>query len=82
MTPKRTASGRHEAVQAFRAKMDSVREGTLEELLELNRQLDVELEIEGVVPHDPRRDGDSLPPVDRVDFPTIPAPPKKDEEKP
>jgi hypothetical protein len=80
MTVRRTASGKHEAVQAFRKKMDSVREGTLEELLELNRQLDVELEIEGV-PKDPRRDGDSLPPTDRIEFPTIPAPPKKKDDR-
>lgn len=75
-TPKRTASGETPAVKAFRQKLDSIQDGTLEELLELNRQLDQQLE--SCPPKkDPRRDGDSDPPVDKVEFPTIPAPPEK-----
>ena len=61
--PKRTSSGKHEAVRAFRKKLESVQDGTLEELLQLNRQLDVELERK-----DPRRDGDEEIPVDIVDL--------------
>lgn len=74
--PKQTTSGKHEAVQAFRQKLDSIQDGTLEELLALNRKLDEEIEC---CPgkKDPRRDGDSDPPVDKVEFPTVPAPPEK-----
>ena len=79
MTAKRTTSGEHAAVKAFREKLDSVQDGTLEELLHLNRKLDEELE--SCPPKkDQRRDGDSDPPVDKVELPTIPAPPP--EKKP
>ena len=61
MNARRTASGQHEAVQAFRKKLESVQDGTLEDLLELNRQLDAA--------KDPRRDGDEEIPVDIVDLP-------------
>lgn len=72
--PKRAASGKHEAVKAFRKKLDSIRDHTLEELLELNRQLDEALEGSR---KDPRREDDGEPPVDKVEFPTVPAPPEK-----
>lgn len=74
--PKRTQSGESEAVKTFRKKLESVQDSTLEELLELNRKLDAELEG---CPNkkDPRREGESAPPVDRVEFPTAPPPPKK-----
>lgn len=75
MTAKRTTSGEHAAVKAFRQKLDSVQDGTLEELLDLNRKLDEELESRPPK-KDPRRDGDSDPPADRVELPTIPAPPR------
>ncbi len=66
MTVKRTASGQHEAVKAFRAKLESIQDGALEELLSLNRELDAM--------KDPRRDGDSLPPVDVVFDDVTPTP--------
>lgn len=75
MKPKRATSGEHKAVKTFRQKLESIQDGTLEELLELNRQLDAQLE--GCPPKDARRDGDSDPPVDKIEFPTIPVPPEK-----
>lgn len=63
--PRRTKSGETEAVKAFRAKLESITEGTFPILEELNRQAD---ELQGSIapPKDPRRDGDSEPPIDVV----------------
>lgn len=73
--PKPTASGEHAAVKAFREKLESIQEGTLEKIRDLNRKLDEE--IESRPRKDPRRDGDSDPPVDKVELPTVPAPPER-----
>lgn len=73
--PKRTVSGEHAAVQAYREKLESIQDGTLEQLRDLNRKL--EEELEGRPRKDPRRDGEDEPPVDKVEFPTVPAPPEK-----
>lgn len=74
--PKRTTSGEHAAVKAFREKLESIQEGTLEHLRDLNRKLEEELEGRPAR-KDPRREDDEEPPVDKVEFPTIPVPPEK-----
>jgi hypothetical protein len=64
MSIKRTASGNHAAVKAFRAKLASIEDGTLENWRELGRELDAQIEAR----KDPRRDGDSDPPIDIIDL--------------
>ncbi len=64
-------SGEHPAVKAFRAKLDSVEDTTLEALKDLNRQLDEEIKAHPSSrppKKDDRRDGDSEPPVDLVEL--------------
>ncbi len=68
--PKKTPSGEHPAVRAFRDKLEALQDTTLEAVRELNRKLEIELEKRrsSRPPKDPRRDGDSLPPDDVVDL--------------
>ena len=76
--PKRTSSDGHTAVQAYREKLESIQDGTLETLRDLNRKLDEE--IESRPKKDPRRDGDSDPPIDVLvesGRTTVPAPPEE-----
>lgn len=78
--PPKTASGEHPAVQAFRDKLESIQEHTLEAIRDLNRKL--EKEIGSRPPRkDPRRDGESEPPVDIVDSDILETvtPPKKEK---
>lgn len=65
-TTKRTSSGSHTAVLAYRAKLESIQDSTLEQLRDLNRKLDEEIESRPTR-KDPRRDGESEPPVDVVE---------------
>lgn len=82
--PKRTKSGEVPAVQAYRAKLDSIEEDTLEKVRELNRKLDEEIKSTPPRRKDPRRDGDEETPEDVV-TPPVPTqpypPPMPDEEK-
>lgn len=67
--PRRTKSGESAAVKDFRARLDSIAEGTFPALEELNRQAE-ELR-ESVVPpkpkNDPRREDEGEPPIDVVE---------------
>jgi hypothetical protein len=42
--PKRTTSGKHEAVKAFRRKLESIQDGALADLEKLNRELAADIE--------------------------------------
>ena len=69
-------SGEHAAVKAYRRKLESIKDSTLEELHDLNRKLDEQIE-NCPARKDPRRDGDSDPPVDRVELRAPTAPKRK-----
>ncbi len=68
--PPRTKSGQSPAVQAFRQKMESINEGTLVDLEELNRDAaDLAAKHKSDVPpppKDPRREEEGEPPADVV----------------
>lgn len=75
--PRRTSSGEHSFVTDFRKKLDSVRDGVLEDLADLNKALDEEIakvkSSKPPPPLDPRREpddprADEGPPVDVVAF--------------
>ena len=66
--PKRTISGSHPSVRAYREKMDSLEEGALTELQNLNERLDRLKKKSDKPPPDPRRDGDEEVPVDIVEL--------------
>ena len=65
MNVRRTTSGQHEAVKAFRKKLESIQDGTLADLEKLNRELDAD--IEAKKKSDP-------PPADDAEPPTEPLP--------
>ena len=44
--PKRTTSGKHEAVKGFRKKLESIQDGALADLEKLNRELDADIEAQ------------------------------------
>jgi hypothetical protein len=76
--PKRTVSGRHEAVVSFRAKLASIVDKVLPEMEAVNEKLETIVEVEKRKstrpPPDPRREsGDSRqddePPIDVVVLP-------------
>lgn len=66
MSARKPSSGQHPAVREFRRKLDSIGDGVLEDLEALNRELDEQIKRSSRPPKDPRRDGDSDPPVDIV----------------
>lgn len=70
--PPKGGSGEHPAVVAFRKKLDSFAEHAVAEFDQVTKRL------ERLRQKDPRRDGDSEPPVDEVDPDAIPLiPPTK-----
>lgn len=71
--PKRRSSGEHPAVIAYREKLASIAEHTVKEVDELAERIDK------LRKRDPRRDGDSDPPVDTIDPDAIPTPTPKAE---
>lgn len=64
LVPSTTPSGQHPSVQFMRKKLDSIVEHEVEELKKLNERL---ARATLPVPKDPRREGDSEPPVDVVE---------------
>lgn len=69
MNTRKPSSGQHPAIREFRRKLDSLAGTTLEDLDALNRELDERIAQSSVPPkQDPRRDGDSEPPIDVVEM--------------
>lgn len=66
MNVKRTTSGQHEAVKAFRKKLESIQDGTLADLEKLNRELNADIEAQ--------QKADSEPPADDAEPSTVPVP--------
>lgn len=83
LPPRRTRSGENEAVREFRDKLDSIQDGTLEDIIAANREY-AERKAATIAPKaDPRREApDDERRDDTIPVDIVPPPSSKEDPKP